>query len=168
MSGMAEQSLHRRVRELEATVTAMQNAFMAQEKAAMGMADVASDVRAMRKEQDSHRYDLRLLKASVGELISSDRAYALELEQARRRLESSVSAAAESSARGFDRQSVMAEMMQEFEGRVEKMVEEKVLACLSRREEELMSRRKRRTRVARDSSRSSYEDGFLCHRARRH
>ena len=66
MSGMAEQSLHRRVRELEATVTAMQNAFMAQEKAAMGMADVASDVRAMRKEQDSHRYDLRLLKASVG------------------------------------------------------------------------------------------------------
>ena len=31
----------------------------------MGMADVASDVRVMRKEQDSHRYDLRLLKASV-------------------------------------------------------------------------------------------------------
>jgi hypothetical protein len=36
----------------------------------MGMADVASDVRVMRKEQDSHRYDLRLLKASVDSINS--------------------------------------------------------------------------------------------------
>ena len=123
-------SLHRRVNELEAAMVAMQKVFLAQERAAMGMADVASDVRVMRKEQDSHRYDLRLLKASVGDLISADRAYALELEHAQHRLESSMSRASgpggPSGGGSFDRGQMMGEIMQAMESRMDKMVEEKV------------------------------------------
>ena len=114
-------------------MVAMQKMFLAQERAAMGMADVASDVRVMRKEQDSHRYDLRLLKANVGELISADRAYALELEHARDRLESSMSRAGGSAdpvGSAFDKEQMMDEMMKAMESQMEKMVEERVKAHL--------------------------------------
>ena len=123
MSGMAEQSLHRRVRELEATVTAMQNAFMAQEKA-MGMADVASASRDV-QGADSHRYDLRLLKiAWRAHLV--DRTYALELSKQGDAWRAACPLRLKQCER-FRPAKCHGGNEQEFEGRVEKMVEEKYL-----------------------------------------
>jgi hypothetical protein len=47
----------------------------------MSTMDVKDDVAMLQKSDSSHRYDLRLLKTSVGELMSADRSYALEVNQ---------------------------------------------------------------------------------------
>ena len=133
------ESLRRRVTALERTVSAMQKSFLAQEQSAMNMADTASDVVSMRKELDSHRYDLRLLKANVGELISADRAYALELDQARSRLENcmaqaatAASLAAPPAASRSDHEGLMREIMEAMQSRMEEIVEAKVNAIIGR------------------------------------
>ena len=51
------------------------------ERQQMANSDLKEDVELLKKNDSSHRYDLRLLKASVGELISADRSYSLEVEQ---------------------------------------------------------------------------------------
>ena len=51
------------------------------ERQQMANSDLKEDVELLKKNDSSHRYDLRLLKASVGELISADHSYSLEVEQ---------------------------------------------------------------------------------------
>ena len=50
------------------------------ERQQMANSDLKEDVELLKKNDSSHRYDLRLLKASVGELISADHSYSLEVE----------------------------------------------------------------------------------------
>ena len=59
----------------------MQTLLSAVERQAMSSMDVKDDVAMLQKSDSSHRYDLRLLKTSVGELMSADRSYSLEINQ---------------------------------------------------------------------------------------
>ena len=112
---------------------ALQKAFLAQERVAMQHADVAEDVRVIKKEQDSHRYDLRLLKSNVGELISADRAYSLEMEQARNRLERSMQAAAVTmpASCNFHVDNIIAGVVKALEGQIDSIVDARVNSYLS-------------------------------------
>ena len=59
----------------------MQTLLSAVERQSYKASDLQDDVEILKKNDSSHRYDLRLLKTSVGELMSSDRSYSLEVEQ---------------------------------------------------------------------------------------
>ena len=59
----------------------MNTLLSAVERQAMSSMDVKDDVAMLQKSDSSHRYDLRLLKTSVGELMSADRSYSLEINQ---------------------------------------------------------------------------------------
>jgi hypothetical protein len=55
--------------------------FYVLERQVLSNADLKDDVEVLKRNDSTNRYDLRLLKASVGELISADKSYSLELEQ---------------------------------------------------------------------------------------
>jgi len=59
----------------------MKALLSAVERQAMSSIDLRDDVDILKKNDSSHRYDLRLLKTSVGDLLTSDKAYGLEVEQ---------------------------------------------------------------------------------------
>lgn len=123
--------LQQTVQRVASSQEALQKAFLAQERIAMQHADVAEDVRAMKKEQDSHRYDIRLLKANVGELISADRAYSLEVEQARHRLERSMQASAVTTSSNFHVDQIIAGVVKTLERHIDGIVDARVHAYLS-------------------------------------